>query len=172
MTISKKCPSPHREGKGHNWIVWGTKALRLDAPFKPPLYRRCNYCQTTDTETKCCEGHVRDPGRWPSFHNCQRIATAERDGHWWCKTHDPVAIQEKRKTQSEKWKAESEADMARWRRELAERAAFPKMLAILQDLSDWAVANGDLVASDEWLDSIVRSGAAATKPLLSKEDNP
>lgn len=43
---------------------------------------------------RCCE-QVRDSGPWPRFHQCRSKATVGREGKWYCKTHDPVAVKEK-----------------------------------------------------------------------------
>ncbi len=52
-----------------------------------------------------CSEKVSSEGSWGSFHQhkCQRPATIERDGKWYCKIHDPEYIKEKDKARTEEW---------------------------------------------------------------------
>lgn len=45
---------------------------------------------------QCCVD-VREPGRWPRYHQCRRAATVTRDGKSYCTAHDPERIQEREK---------------------------------------------------------------------------
>ena len=56
-----------------------------------------------DENTQCCE-RVSDGARWPSFSQCSRNGKFERNGKWYCKTHDPVSKKEKRDEQDRRWK--------------------------------------------------------------------
>ena len=45
---------------------------------------------------------------------CARAGKVERDGKWYCKQHDPVAVAERKAERDRKWRAECDAkDAAR-----------------------------------------------------------
>jgi uncharacterized Zn finger protein (UPF0148 family) len=46
------------------------------------------------------------PGSWRGF-ICTRSAKYERDGEWYCDTHDPEEAKAQRDAQDAKWKAQS-----------------------------------------------------------------
>lgn len=52
---------------------------------------------------KCAES-VRNNGRWPSFHQCNRKPGFGPDGIF-CKAHDPVAKKEREAKRDQKWDA-------------------------------------------------------------------
>ena len=68
---------------------------------------------------RCREMHVSGEGKWGAFssHRCEREGSIERDGKWYCKTHDPVAIKEKQ-----------EAAMVKFRLEIKTRHERPDLL--------------------------------------------
>ena len=47
------------------------------------------------------------------YHSCQRKATIERDGKWYCPSHDPEAIKKRKAKTLEKRKAR-ECDKCGW----------------------------------------------------------
>ena len=103
----------------------------------------------TTAKHKCC-GTVLPAGAYRT-HPCHNGAKIQRDGKWYCGTHDPVAIKEKRdKKNAEhnaKWEADQKlrAEAAAKRNEQERRAAcFPDLLEALiwhrdaLDLGDFA----------------------------------
>jgi len=57
-------------------------------------------------------------------HQCQKGATAERNGWLYCKTHDPVRVNERREARNKKWaeeRAQKERKRARRRTEFTKR---------------------------------------------------
>jgi hypothetical protein len=57
--------------------------------------------------SKCSES-VRGGGMWPSFHQCSREGKVVREGKAYCKTHDPVLLQERMADREKKWRDEWE----------------------------------------------------------------
>ena len=55
---------------------------------------------------------------------CTRAGKVGRDGKWYCKQHDPVAVKAKQEAWQAKWDAERKAQNAIWR----EGAALAKRL--------------------------------------------
>jgi hypothetical protein len=91
----------------------------------------------TTEKHKCC-GSVWPAGAYRSY-PCHHNAKVERDGKWYCGTHDPVAIkekQDKKKAESDaRWKASQklQAEAAAKRNEQERRAAcFPELLEALK----------------------------------------
>ncbi len=72
---------------------------------------------------QCSEDMVRSTGVWGRYHQCVRNGKIERNGKWYCKQHDPVAIKKKRDDESAAWKAERDGSEAKGNaaRMLAER---------------------------------------------------
>ena len=69
------------------------------------------------------------PGAGWYRHDCSRKATVERDGKWWCWQHDPEYVAEKRRTEEEKWEADSKNRSAKWDRERRAYAALDALEA-------------------------------------------
>jgi hypothetical protein len=62
----------------------------------------------------CCETVRGEKTGWRySYHACSRRATFERNGKWYCGTHDPEKIAAKSKMRESKWKADFAAERAR-----------------------------------------------------------
>lgn len=86
---------------------------------------------------QCC-GQI-----WQNYHysSCSRNGKVERDGKWYCGTHDPVAVEEKSKKRDAifeaKWAAENKAcrdkEESRIRLQLATRA----LLQACHRLQEW-----------------------------------
>lgn len=66
-----------------------------------------------------CSGMIRGTGSWGYLHkyHCPKTGKVERDGKWYCGTHDPVKIKERQEKRNAKWEAESEAQIAKYRAE-------------------------------------------------------
>lgn len=47
-----------------------------------------------------------------SHRNCSRKGVIERDGEWYCRQHDPVAVEARRKARYEQWDKEHNARAA------------------------------------------------------------
>ena len=58
---------------------------------------------------KCCKGVYRDGGTWQRPSQCARAGTVQRQGKWYCKQHDPIATEKRRKVNYEKWSAKVDA---------------------------------------------------------------
>lgn len=47
---------------------------------------------STAATMRVCSETVREQGPWPKYHQCTKPVTVERDGKWFCKIHDPIAV--------------------------------------------------------------------------------
>lgn len=68
---------------------------------------------SAEAKYTCCEEVCRDRNSWrPTWEPCGKTAKFEREGKWYCGTHDPVKREEKRNTKRiawrQKWAAEEE----------------------------------------------------------------
>ena len=61
-----------------------------------------------------CQANVRDLGRWPSYHRCERKGVVEREGKLYCKQHDPVTVENARKKRMDVWNANMKARRIRF----------------------------------------------------------
>ena len=75
---------------------------------------------TDDTTARACSTNVYDRGCFGRSHQCERAASVERAGKFFCKQHDPVAIKAKSDARTAKWEAEFAASQTR--RKLIDRA--------------------------------------------------
>ncbi len=66
-----------------------------------------------------CKVQVRNEGMWPSYHPCKFKGIIERDGEWYCKKHDPVAIKEKYEQQDKLDEEEYKRKDEQWQRDIA-----------------------------------------------------
>ena len=72
-----------------------------------------------------CSASVREAGRWPRYHQCERKASLTEDGKPWCKTHAPSSVKARQQKATEryeqKWEIErGQYDAPRLREELTE----------------------------------------------------
>ncbi len=74
---------------------------------------------------------------------CSNPGKVERDGKWYCGTHDPVRVEKKRKERDKQWNAEWDKKAARQEENRAKRteierraAAYPDLLEALKAASD------------------------------------
>ena len=86
---------------------------------------------------KCSE---RISGRFHSY-QCSKSGKIERDGRWYCGTHDPVRIKEKREESTRKWserfRAQRSASEQREKDEAEQKRRadlFPELLEQLEKL--------------------------------------
>lgn len=73
------------------------------------------------TKTQGCSKRVWNDESYDYF-QCSFKGKVERDGKWYCGTHDPEAVVERRKKRGEKWAAENEESSRIYRRRAAEQA--------------------------------------------------
>lgn len=83
------------------------------------------------TETHYCSGEVYE-ARSMSFYSCSRKAKFERNGKWYCGTHDPVTKKEKQEAKLNAFKAKIKEDQ---KRRAIEECAH-EMLELLIDARD------------------------------------
>ena len=91
---------------------------------------------TDDTTARAgqkCSERVHDKGRWPSFHQCPRPGSVERDGKFYCKQHDPVAVRSKRDARDAKWESDWNAACAKNARTAAALRSFEPMRDALEE---------------------------------------
>lgn len=101
------------------------------------------------TEKRECVGRVNGEGRYGSFNRryCDKNATLEHDGKWYCKLHHPPTV-----------KAKSAARMEAYRdRVRAEVSAVREKREAAAEVQRKAAAYNRLVA---WLDSLEAVGVA------------
>jgi hypothetical protein len=91
------------------------------------------------SEKKTCCTKVYGPGYFRG-RCCGKTAKIERNGEWYCGTHDPVRVEERRKERRE-------AGHARWDAEQAARKAKEAAAAEQKRRSD---CYDDLLAALEW----------------------
>jgi|GEM_PF-6509011 len=91
----------------------------------------------TDNRPRCRERHVPDGGRWPTFHQCTRLAV--RDGY--CKQHHPDAVRERRQRSHD----QSEARWQERRLEIYGKSAIGLLREIAKGHND------PCNAAREWL---------------------
>ena len=83
-----------------------------------------------------CQASVRDLGRWPSYHRCERKGVVEREGAWYCKQHDPIAIETKRAARFAKWDTKIAEDGVRRESEAYKLATWDMLLEALNKVYD------------------------------------
>ncbi len=66
-----------------------------------------------------CSEQVRDGGMWPRHHQCLRNGVVLCDGKWYCKQHDPVAVEKRAEELRAKYDAKWDKGQEEWRRKKA-----------------------------------------------------
>ncbi len=74
-------------------------------------------------EHQCVESVVHYEFGWPEVHRCHRDGSVERNGKWYCKTHDPVAIDQRYADKQTIWKQKSDKEYEIFNRQNAEHKA-------------------------------------------------
>lgn len=82
------------------------------------------------TEHKC-QGQVFGHYR---MHLCGKKAGHEHEGRWFCKTHHPPTIKEKRAVHAAKWDAEWDAKTAREKKAREDKAEMERKAAMYDEL--------------------------------------
>lgn len=88
---------------------------------------------------RCCKITLRG-GPYPE---CQRVASVRYKGKWYCKQHDPVAVEARRKGRNDKWDAEWAARRAAEARGLAIHAAERAVICAARAWVDFEGSAGD-----------------------------
>ena len=63
-----------------------------------------------------CNEQIRDGGMWPRYHQCLRSGVVLRDGKWYCKQHNPVAVKKRAEELRAKYDAKWDKEQEGWRR--------------------------------------------------------
>lgn len=63
-----------------------------------------------------CSEKVPEGGRSVSFYPCQRPATVQRDGKWYCWQHDPEYVAKKTAERRAGWQAKMDREAAKYAR--------------------------------------------------------
>ena len=84
--------------------------------------------------------------RMDGFHRvrCSRNGKVERGGKWYCKQHDPVAVEERRVVRQREWEAKWEADREADRVAAERRAREKACAAALSGVPDPAALLGEV----------------------------
>lgn len=167
---SNRCPAEWP--KTHNWVTRGQGAVSIssiDSALVGPLWRRCNRCGEEDRETPLCEAYYSYyVGAWPHYTTCGKRASVthaedpishhrgksptDRTEFNYCKTHDPDAVEARRKASD----ARSAEKYAKASRERRLGYTGEEALKLLKEVREWTDANEDLVEADEWLAALAR----------------
>lgn len=147
--------------------------------------RFCNGCGNLQRQTyvddwqECQEYVARDEGRWTSFGFCSNKARGDKmhqiperygEGKRWrylCHIHDPEGVAKRTAKAKEKW----DKIEAGWARRAKRNDDRHDMEDILLDVAKWMAKNAELVAEDEWLQSIANK-MADNDMLLEKLEHP
>lgn len=112
-----------------------------------------------------CQGNVTSDLWNP--HTCGQKASVERDGKWYCKRHDPVAMKAKRDKKDKIFDARFKDEMARRRRTNAAVACVDNLvravkLVLALDGQKEVIPHPDLHQKESW---VVRLDLQARKQL-------
>ena len=92
------------------------------------------------TSKATCAAEVWSNDRWPRPYPCNRRGKVDRDGKWWCGTHDPEAVKARRA----KSDARIHASMAANSKRYALQAALPALYAACEAVDAWAAEHSDV----------------------------
>lgn len=91
-------------------------------------------------DTEHCRAAVHDGGRWPSFHQCRRKPIVHREldspagTYGFCKQHDPVQVDLRRRAQEHAWSERSRKQQEGWQRTKDTAAAKERCVAALREI--------------------------------------
>jgi uncharacterized Zn finger protein (UPF0148 family) len=106
-------------------------------------------------------------GHYIGSHTCNKTARYEHNGKWYCKTHHPPTVEEKRRAHAAKWEAKFEARMAQITQQHREHAEMQRKAAaydtLLEALKE--IANTDPVDAALDPQRAVRIARAAIKAV-------
>lgn len=80
-----------------------------------------------------CVGRVYS-GHYIGSHTCNKTARYEHNGEWYCKTHHPQTVEEKRRAHAAKWEAKFDAEMAQRAQQHREHAEMQRKAAAYDTL--------------------------------------
>jgi len=106
-------------------------------------------------------------GGYGMVHACGKNAKHERGSKWYCGTHDPVRIKEKRDAKHAEWQAKWKLDAEK---RVAERNAAKDAAHKVECFVDLLEALQDLVGNGIGTESVKRAKAAIDK--ATKESTP
>lgn len=93
----------------------------------------------SELKHKCCATY----GSWGQY-SCYKGAKFERDGKWFCGTHDPVAVKARREKNDAAWQIKYNAEKARTEEKWAKEAEtqrradlYPELLEALKQCFDY-----------------------------------
>ena len=81
-----------------------------------------------------CRAHVSTNGSFYG-HQCTNKGIIDRDGVLFCRTHDPVAVEEKRAKRNEKWEAQWKEKNERWAAEEKQRDLLKRSLDAIRAIA-------------------------------------
>lgn len=82
----------------------------------------------SEQKIKCCAKVYPAGMNFPRPRPCTRNGSIERDGQWYCGSHDPVKKAERDKVSQQKWEKQNAEKMKDWRL----RSAAPELLEALE----------------------------------------
>ena len=80
-----------------------------------------------------CVGRVYS-GHYIGSHTCNKTARYEHNGKWYCKTHHPPTVEEKRRAHAAKWEAKFDAERAQRAQQHREHAEMQRKAAAYDTL--------------------------------------
>lgn len=101
---------------------------------------------------KCC-AIILDRGLvWRPANLCSRPGVIQRDGELYCRQHDPITAQERRRKSQEGWAAENAAKRRHWRLECAAPDLLAALKAVVQiagqDTPEFAAAHAAIAKAE------------------------
>jgi hypothetical protein len=105
------------------------------------------------TKHTCC-AKISDNDRWrPYYHSCGKNAKYEREGKFYCGTHDPVAVAAKRDARSADYRSKCAEQTKIYRLQ----NAAPDLLAALQMAKHIVANEGTKEQADQVFDAIEKA---------------
>jgi hypothetical protein len=94
-----------------------------------------------------CSRKVPEGGRSVSFFPCQRPATVQRDGKWYCWQHDPIRVEADKQKRRARWDARHDRETAKWER----RTRNAKLAALVTaETAELLERLGGWIEADAW----------------------
>lgn len=115
----------------------------------------------TTAEKHPCSGLVwKSQGAWGRHYACSNPGKVERDGKWWCGTHDPerVADREEKRRRRE----EAEQAVVRTRRELAKAREYGA------DIVEFGATDGTAVVTARTMIQLARANLRVAEQRLAE----
>lgn len=84
---------------------------------------------------QCCE-QIRENTVCPRYHQCSRAGVIERDGNWYCKQHDPIAVKAKQEQRNADWQAKWDKDRKQAENAMRVQMNYRNMLIMCRRVHD------------------------------------